>query len=66
MTTKTTPATARALVKLAPNGASDPVAWVKEQAAARRLDFNLSSDMDTLIGFLTKEYAGNATVGAER
>ena len=62
----TTPDQARALVKLAPNGTTDPVAWVKEQAAARRLDFNLSSDMDTLLGFLTKEYAANATVGAER
>ena len=62
----TTPDQARALVKLAPNGTVDPVAWVKEQAAARRLDFNLSSDMDTLLGFLTKEYAANTTAGAER
>ena len=64
-TAGTTRDQARALVKLAPNGTTDPVAWVKEQAAARRLDFNLSSDMNALLDALTKDYIANATATGE-
>ena len=56
----TSPDQARALVQLAPNGTTDPVAWVKEQATARGLDVNLSADMNTLIDALTKDYAASA------
>ena len=45
----------RSLVRCAPNGTTDPVGWVKGQAASRNLDIFSAPDMERLLADLQKQ-----------